>query len=193
MTLLRSIFCLFYLALFCATSAHATEWTLDDLMQKLAETRSAHASFVEKKSIAMLEQPVESSGELFYTAPDRFEKRTLQPKPEVMRLEGGTLIVEQGRKKHVLRLERYPEIAAFITSIRGTLAGDRAALEQNFALSLAGDEQDWTLELEPTAAKIKKILARMRIAGSGGTLRSIAIDQADGDNSFMTITPLPAP
>ena len=193
MTLLRSIFCLFYLALFCATSAHAAEWTLDDLMQKLAETRSAHASFVEKKSIAMLEQPVESSGELFYTAPDRLEKRTLQPNPEVMRLEGGTLIVEQGRKKHVLRLERYPEIAAFITSIRGTLAGDRAALEQNFALSLAGDEQDWTLELEPTVDNIKKILARMRIAGSGGTLRSIAIDQADGDSSFMTITPLPAP
>ena len=162
-------------------------------MQKLAETRSAHASFVETKSIAMLEQPVESSGELFYTAPNRFEKRTLQPKPEVMRLEGGTLIVEQGRKKHALRLERYPEIAAFITSIRGTLAGDRAALEQNFALSLAGDEQDWTLELEPTADNIKKFLARMRIAGSGGTLRSIAIDQTDGDSSFMTITPLPAP
>jgi len=31
----------------------------------LAQTRSSHASFVEKKTIAMLDRPVESSGELF--------------------------------------------------------------------------------------------------------------------------------
>ena len=192
MTLLRSIFCLFYLALFCATSAHAAEWTLDDLMQKLAETRSAHASFVEKKSIAMLEQPVESSGELFYSAPDRFEKRTLQPKPEIMRLEGNMLVVEQGRKKRVLNLDRYPEVAAFVASIRGTLAGDRAALEENFTLSLSGSEQDWLLLLEPKADKIRKLLKEMRISGSGGALLSIAVEQADGDSSFMTITPISA-
>ena len=64
MTLLRPIFCLFFLALACAAPAQAADWTLDRLMQKLAETRSAQASFVEKKSIAMLEQPVESSGAL---------------------------------------------------------------------------------------------------------------------------------
>lgn len=192
MTLLRSALCLFCLALAYAAPACAADWTLDRLMQKLSETRSAHASFVERKSIAMLEQPVESSGELFYTAPDRFEKRTLQPKPEVMRLEGNTLIVEQGRKKHVLNLDRYPEVAAFVASIRGTLAGDRAALEENFTLSLSGNEQDWTLLLEPKTDRIRKILAEMRIAGSGGTLRSIAIEQADGDGSLMTITPISA-
>ena len=64
--------------------AHAADWDLDQLMRDLAQTRSGHASFVEKKSIAMLDKPVESSGELFYSAPDHLEKRTLKPKPESM-------------------------------------------------------------------------------------------------------------
>jgi hypothetical protein len=87
-----------------------------------------HARFVEKKSIAILDKPVESSGELFYTAPDYLEKRTIKPKPESMILDRDTLLIERGRQKHALQLQDYPELAAFIDSIRGTLAGDRKAL-----------------------------------------------------------------
>lgn len=186
---------LLLLCLLCAvlpTQAATADsaWNIDRLMQLMAQIHIAHASFVEKKSIAMLERPVQSSGELFYTAPDRLEKRTLLPKPESMQLEGGTLWITQGGKKHVLQLQRYPEIAAFIDSIRGTLAGDRPALERSYSLSLSGDEQQWTLTLVPTGDKIKQVLTQIRISGTGNALRSIAISQADGDSSLMTITPL---
>lgn len=174
-------------------TAHADDWNLDQLMHTLAQTRAGHASFVEKKSIAILDKPVESSGELFYTAPDRLEKRTLKPKPESMVLERGTLTIEQKGRKHVLTLQNYPEIAAFIDSIRGTLAGDRSALERTYQLSLDGSEQDWTLLLMPTDAKMKKIVEKIRIAGARNELRSIEIRQADGDSSMMTITQLSSP
>src|ERR1035437_9259055 len=130
-----------------AVIGHAAEWDLDQLMHGLAQTRSDHASFVEKKSIAMLDKPVESSGELFYTAPDHLEKRTLKPKPESMILDHGALVIERGRQKHSLQLLDYPELAAFIDSIRSTLAGDRKALERNYRLSLEGSSQNWTLQL----------------------------------------------
>jgi hypothetical protein len=173
--------------------ARAEEWGLDQLMRGLAQTRSGHASFVEQKSIAMLDKPVESSGELFYTAPDRLEKRTLKPRPESMVLERGTLTIEQKGKRHVLPLQNYPEVAAFIESIRGTLAGDRAALERTYKLSLEGDEQGWTLELLPIADRMKKVIERIRIAGERHELRTIEIRQADGDSSVMTITQIAAP
>lgn len=179
--------------MFQALLARADDWNLDQLMHTLAQTRAGHASFVEKKSIAMLDKPVESSGELFYTAPDRLEKRTLKPKPESMVLERGTLTVEQKGRKHVLPLQNYPEVAAFIDSIRGTLAGDRSALERTYQLNLAGDEQAWTLGLTPIDAKMKKIVEKIRIAGVGNELRSIEIKQADGDSSLMTITQLSTP
>lgn len=181
------------LLLCAAPLLHAQEWGLDQLMQGLAQTRSGHASFIEKKSIAMLDKPVESSGELFYSAPGRLEKRTLKPRPESMVLDQGTLTVEQKGRRHVLPLQNYPEIAAFIESIRGTLAGDRAALERAYKLSLEGDEQGWTLELQPVSERMKKVVERIRIAGEGHTLRTIEIRQADGDSSLMTITQMTAP
>jgi hypothetical protein len=174
-----------------APVSYADEWDIDQLMRTLAQTRSGHASFIEKKSIAILEKPVESSGELFYTAPDRLEKRTLKPKAESMLLDHGTLTIEQKGKKHVLQLQSYPEIAAFIDSIRGTLAGDRKALERTYKLNLEGDEQNWTLTLLPLDAKMKKVVERIRISGGRNELRNIEINQADGDSSLMTIVQLP--
>ena len=173
--------------------SHAAEWDIDQLMRGLAQIHSDHASFVEKKFIAMLDKPVESSGELFYTAPDHLEKRTIKPKPESMILDHGTLVIERGRQKHGLQSQDYPELAAFIDSIRGTLAGDRKALERNYRLSLDGTIEHWTLQLLPVDEKMQAVVKRIRIAGVRDAVRSIEITQADGDSSLMLIEKLAVP
>jgi hypothetical protein len=196
------------IAFLLVNPAQAAEWKLDQLMDKLAQTRSGHAAFVEKKTLAILDKPVESSGELFYRAPDRLEKRTLKPKYESMLLETGTptsstltsgasngrgtlTINQQGRRERVLQLQSYPELAAFIDSIRATLAGDRAALERSYSLTFTGDERHWTLELRPQDSRMQKVVEKIVINGEQDILHSIAISQANGDSSIMTITPLP--
>jgi len=174
------------LMLFPAIS-HAADWDIDQLMRGLAQTRASHARFVETKSIAMLDQPVESSGELFYSAPDRLEKRTLKPRRETMLVNGGALLIERGRKKHRLQLQDYPELAAFIDSIRGTLAGDRAALERNYKLSLDGSATRWTLQLLPTNKKMQAVVKHIRITGAREGVSSVEVTQTDGDSSVMLI------
>ena len=176
-----------------AATAHGAEWEIDQLMQILSQIRSNHATFVEKKFIAILDKPVESSGELFYTAPDRLEKRTHKPKPESMTLEQSTLIIERGRQKHRLSLTEYPELAAFIDSIRGTLAGDRKALERSFRLSLNGGPEQWTLQLTPLSDKMQAVVKHIRIGGVRDSVRSIETAQADGDRSLMIIKRLTPP
>jgi len=171
----------------------AADWDIDQLMRSLAQIRSDHSSFVEKKFIAMLDKPVESSGELFYTAPDHLEKRTIKPKPEAMILDHGTLVIERGRQTHRLQSQDYPELAAFIDSIRGTLAGDRKALERNYRLSLDGTAEHWTLQLLPADEKMQAVVKGIRIAGVRDAVRSIEITQADGDSSLMLIEKLAAP
>jgi len=172
---------------------HAAGWDIDQLMRGLAQTRSDHAGFVEKKFIAMLDKPVESSGELFYTAPDRLEKRTLKPKPESMTVDADTLVIERGRQVHRLQLQDHPELAAFIDSIRGTLAGDRKALERNYRMSLEGTAERWTLQLLPLDEKMQAVVKRIRIAGARDAVRSVEITQADGDSSLMLIEKLATP
>jgi outer membrane lipoprotein-sorting protein len=179
--------------LLAPAAARTAEWDIDQLMQDLSKIRSNRATFVEKKYIAIIDKPVESSGELFYTAPDRLEKRTLKPKPELMILEQSTLIIERGRQKYRLSLQDYPELSAFIDSIRGTLAGDRKALERSFRLSLTGTAEQWTLQLLPLGEKMQSVIKHIRVAGMRDVVRSIETQQADGDRTLMLIERLASP
>ena len=174
-----------------AALADAPGETLPQLMQRLAERRHGHAAFVERQFIAMLERPLESSGELFYDAPDRLEKRTLAPKPESLVLDKGTLTVRRGARSRALALRDYPQIAPFIDSIRATLAGDLAALERTYTLSFEGGASDWTLVLVPREATVAALIARIRMTGSEDLVREVTVERADGDRSVMTIRELP--
>jgi outer membrane lipoprotein-sorting protein len=162
-------------------------WDLQQLMDSLAQNKSGRAAFVETKRIAMLDRPIESSGELLYTAPDRLEKRTLKPKPESLIVQGGELVIERGGRNYRVQLDAQPQLAAFIDSIRGTLAGDRQALERSYRLSLEGTQQDWVLQLVPANASMRGVIKRIRIAGAQDQVKSVEISQADGDSSLMVI------
>jgi outer membrane lipoprotein-sorting protein len=176
----------------CGASVQAS-WDVAQLMQGLAENKSGRASFIETKYIAMLNRPVESSGELLFTAPGRLEKRTFKPKPESVLIENGTLTVERGKRRNVLRLQDYPELVAFTESIRGTLAGDTAALKRIYTLDLEGSQEGWTLNLRPIEAKMQELVQRIRIGGSHAEVKSIEIEQTDKDRSVMVIEKLSAP
>ncbi len=175
------------LTLFLSPSVPAAPLSIAQLMASLAKHPQGAATFTEKKFISILDQPVESSGELLFIAPSRLEKHTLKPRPETMVLDGETLTLERGKRKHVLQLKDYPEVAGMIESIRATLAGDRKALERVYHLALDGETDHWTLTLTPLDAKVGKVIARIRMEGAGDGVRNVEILQADGDSSLMTI------
>lgn len=167
----------------------AAELSVTDLMQMLGQTKSATATFVEKKYIAMLKQPLESSGELAFTAPDHLEKRTIKPKAESVVLEGDKLMLERsdGRKVTIALSDR-PEVAAFVESIRATLSGDRGGLERFYTLALSGGAEQWQLNLTPIQPRMQKVISQIRIAGNQAQVRTIEFLHADGDRSEMVIT-----
>ena len=181
------------LALFAWSAPAFAAWDLQQLMDALAQNKSGRATFVETKRIAMLDRPVESSGELLYTAPDRLEKRTLKPRAESMIVQGAELAIERGGRKYRVQLDTQPQLAAFIDSIRGTLAGDRKALERNYRLGLEGTPQEWVLLLVPVDEKMQAVIKRIRISGAQDQVKRVEISQADGDSSLMVIDKAPGP
>jgi Outer membrane lipoprotein carrier protein LolA-like len=170
------------LAWLCAASSD-----LDAVMGLLAMRQHGRVEFIEQQFLAILDHPVESSGELRYDAPDHLEKRTLLPRPETLVLAGGVLTVERGGRRHVLDMHRYPQIQPFVESIRATLAGDRSALEQVFHVDFAGSVERWELTLVPLDRPLAKIITQVRIDGARDQLLRIEIRQADGDRSLMTL------
>jgi len=170
-----------------APGALAADSDLDQLMSALAQRKHGHVTFVEKKYLALLDRPVESSGELLYDAPDRLEKKTLKPKPESLVLEGGTVSAQRGRRHYVLDLKQYPQVIPFIESIRATLAGDRAALEQVFKVDFTGSFDHWALGLVPRDPKLARTVKEIHIEGEKDVIHSVEIREADGDRSLLTI------
>lgn len=163
------------------------------LMELLAARRASHVSFTEVHRLAIMKQPLKSSGELFYRAPDWLEKRTLQPHAEDLVLSGGTLTLHRGRHSRVLELAQYPQVAPWVESIRATLAGDRGALERYFQVTVSGTLAHWNLLLVPADTAQESTIGEIRIAGAAADLQRIEIHQRDGDLSVMTIGPEIAP
>jgi len=159
----------------------------DELLKLLAAHQHGHVRFTEMQYLAVLDRPVESSGELVYEAPDRLEKRTLKPKPETLLLEHGVLSARRGRHTYVLPLRDYPQVVPFIESIRATLAGDRATLERWFHVEFHGELARWTLELAPREASLAATVKEIRIEGERDAIRTVEIRQSDGDHSVLTV------
>ena len=176
-------------ALWLASSAHAADLGVNALFEMLGRERPAKAAFTERKFLALLDQPVVSSGELVFTPPERLEKRTLRPKPERVAVDRDTVTLERNGRTHTLRLRENPAIAVLVESIRATLLGDLPALTRAYSAAVKGDAQGWRMTLRPLEAELAAMVERIEIAGVQGQVRTVEIFQADGDRSAMTITP----
>src|ERR1700677_1636952 len=96
-----------------AASTDAASWNLERLMSTLGQKKSGRASFIETKYLSIAAEPVTSSGELVFTAPDHLEKRTDSPKPEDLVVDGDKLTIARNGHKYTLALTQYPELSAF--------------------------------------------------------------------------------
>ncbi len=178
------------LALVAGNSAVAADWGVEQLMRELAQVQSARAKFVERKHMAILNAPLESSGTLIYTAPGRLEKHTLAPSQESLVLDRDRLTFEnkERNQRRTFALQDHPVVWAFVESIRSTLAGDLATLSRFYQVTLDGSERQWRLTLKPVDAGTQSAISEIRIGGSRNRISAIEIIEAQGDRSMMTIT-----
>jgi Outer membrane lipoprotein carrier protein LolA-like len=173
-----------------AAAATSDGWGIEELMHALGQVKSSKARFVERKHMAILSVPLELSGTLAYAAPGRLEKHTLSPHRESMVLEGDRLTLDdgQGNRRRTVRLQDYPLVRAFVESIRSTLAGDLATLNQFYEVGLEGGERQWRLKLKPREPDMQGVVNEIRISGSRDWVSRIEIDEIGGDRSIMTVT-----
>ncbi len=163
---------------------------LAELMTTLAQTPAGEALFTERRQIAMLEQTLESSGRLSFEAPDTFVRETLKPRRERVAVVGNQLTLTQGGRTRTLALDANPEAALIVEAIRGTLTGNRDALERFFKASVSGDARQWRLELAPRDWRLLAQVRSITVSGQAGVVREVQVVLPDGDRSVMTIEPV---
>ena len=188
MTALRFVAVL-VLSWITTASCAADAFTARTLMEALARNKTSQADFVEKKYLAALNQPVESSGQLVYVAPARLEKRTVKPRAETLIVDGDVLTVERAGTKRSISLASYPEVAAFIESLRATLGGDLDTLTRSYKVVVDGSAAKWRLSLLPSDPKIAALVSRVTVDGRDALIDTIEVLQADGSRSVTTVVP----
>jgi hypothetical protein len=161
---------------------------LQQLMHRLSLVPRTTAYFSEHKDVALVTEPLNSSGTLSYVAPNKLQKSTLLPKPERYTVDGDKLTIDRsGEPERTVSLSDHPELGAFVDGVRGTLAGDLPALERHYTVALQGSLDAWQLTLEPKERRVRELVKWIHIAGRGDSIRSIASEEPDGDRSSMTI------
>ena len=157
------------------------------LMQFLAENKNIKSEFVERKFLRVLDQPVESSGELIFQAPQRLEKNTKLPRAERLLIEGNRVAIERGSFKRSLALDEFAEIGSMVQSLTSTFRGDQLGIEKYFAWTLSGSESKWYLVLKPKEGKLFPTLREIRMSGESNYVHTVETSLADGDRSLMTM------
>jgi hypothetical protein len=172
-----------------ASGERAAGLTLEAILARIGGKSEQTARFVEKKYLAVLDAPVESSGTLRYQAPGRLEKNTEQPARESMMLDGDQLVVERSGRRRSLPASQLPGVAALVGGLRDTLAGDARALQRMFKVVLQGDAASWQIDLLPSDTESAKLVNRITLRGREDQLLEVETLQADGDKSVMILSP----
>ena len=178
------------LAAGAAPAAAQAQFDLTQLMQTLAQVKAGEATFTETRTVAMLERTLQSSGRLSFEAPDSFVRETLKPRREKIAVVGNSVTMSLGARTRTVPLDSVPEAAVIMEAIRGTLTGNRDAIERNFTPSVTGTPQRWTLELKPREPRLRELVIALRLVGERALVREVTVAMADGDKSVMTIEPI---
>jgi hypothetical protein len=177
---------------FAGTARAAEEATLEQVMQGLAAVRERQSRFTEEKVIPELELALPNEGTLLWSAPDRLEKHTTWPIDEFLSVATGRLTYER-RDRGVRRefaLGDQPEMQALVEAIRGTLAGDLAALRQHYEVTFTTGAEGWRMVLTPLSLRVRGAVQRITITGMGTELRGVDTEGGGGVDR-MRIAPQP--
>jgi outer membrane lipoprotein-sorting protein len=185
----RDAICAFGLVAAGLFAGPASAQTLDlaQLLTALAGVASSTATFEETRTVAALTTPIVRRGTLRYVRPDRLEMIVASPAPERIEINGEQLTLESGSGTKRVRLSEFPAAAAWVESVRATLAGDHPALGRYFHVRATGRMAAWTLELTPLDNELAGFVSRITIVGREARLTRIEIDERGGDRSVMAI------
>jgi hypothetical protein len=165
---------------------------LERIMRALAAQPASTVRFAESRTSALLREPLRAEGTLTHGAGGRLEKHTIAPREERLTVSGGTVTVERaGGTPFTMRLADQPGVQAMIEGLRGTLAGDLAAIERHYRVELQGGYDDWRLFLLPRDPQLAELVSSVRIAGARGDVREVEIREASGDRSVLSLSKAP--
>jgi hypothetical protein len=170
-------------ALAPARGLPASRAELERLMQGMASSPGVVARFTETKHLALLAEPLESRGTLYFIPPDRLVREVTRPGASRLVIDGGRLAIQDEAGGQEVDLAGNPIAREVIENFVALFAGDLAALERRYQVDFEVATPRWKLRLVPRAAAMRRLIARVEIRGDGSGMRELAMFEQDGDRT----------
>jgi len=166
-----------------AAAAEPQSLTLDVLLRHMSTTPGVVAEFREVKTLALLAEPLEARGTLYFQPPDRFVRVTDAPAATRLAVVGDRLSFEDATGSTQLELADDPVARQFADNLMALWGGDRARLESLYRLGFEAEGAHWTLALTPRRPPLDRFIETIRLRGEGATMRTMELREVDGDHT----------
>ncbi|MDR5905036.1 LolA family protein [Franzmannia qiaohouensis] len=182
-------------ALLC-TSAQALE--REELQRQLAAPAQLQGSFEQRHWLADQQSRLHSDGRFLYQRERLLVWRFVSPREATLafpkRLPGPREEVEEeGLPDRELLDELLPRRVEFGRHLVDLLGGNWAALEEDYAIALAGERDDWQARFSPRAPALERELGELLLIGDASGWQQMEIQGANGDELqvvFSSVSPM---
>ena len=166
---------------------------LESLMDRMASRPGMRVAFRESRHLAVLSDPINSEGLLFFSPPGNLARYTLRPARSSVIVRGDRVFLEDATGSESFDLASSEVARGLGGNFRVLLRGDLAELRRRYVLDFRGSGDSWTLELRPRSRTLQRIIERIEVKGRGTELTRMVTFEVNGDRTvlvFENATPL---
>ena len=158
---------------------------LEQLMRGMADSRGVVADFREVKHIALLTEPIETRGRLYFVPPDRMLRESHAPVKSRLVVDGDRVRMEQPGR--VMDLSESAMARGFVENFVVLWSGDLEALRERYQVRFGANASGWEMTLQPRDPTLRRVIETISLRGSSETLQEIETREVDGDRTLMIL------
>lgn len=155
--------------------------SLETLMAYFAKSGGVRVRFTETRKLSILIEPIETTGFLYFSPPDRLARLTTHPGNSKVIVNGSTVVVTDANGRREMNLGSSDIARGLIDNMMVVLRGDLPELRDRYQASYSPDGCGWVLELVPRSKALRAVIERVRVSGEGAFLDRIETFEANGD------------
>jgi len=156
-------------------------------VQSLAQARAVRGKFVQRRFLADLAQPLESSGKFLFARDAGIEWHTELPfDSQFLMAESGITQRDEGGITLSIKASEQPALAVVSRVFFSLFALDLGALSHDFELYGEPRGSGWVLGLKPRAEALGSVF-RQAIVSGGASVERVVLEDGNGDRSEILL------
>lgn len=171
------------LAALGAAPGDAPALELDALLRGMASAPGVHARFVETREIALLSEPIESEGEIFFVPPRRFARLTSRPSATRFVVDGDRVLFRDAAGEQRLEASGSRVARAIVENFMVLWSGDAAGLAARYDTEFSSTGAAWRLALRPKEPTVASVVGRVVLIGEGSKVLEMILEEPSGDRT----------